>query len=103
MKHIYKIGQVVTHIEKPNLIGVIVRQIRHGQIENTHTDDMVVLEDSHCDTMEEYNEPWYRILWLGSEKRTQLLQLRVELDCWITETIMYNGQESEGTLVPILN
>ena len=38
MKHSYKVGQVVSHVEHPELVGVIVQQIVLGMVEVEQSD-----------------------------------------------------------------
>ena len=46
-------------------------------------------------TEQEFNDPWYRIVWINDED-----SIGVEY-IFETPTTKYNGQESEGQLVPI--
>ena len=98
MKHSYKVGQVVSHVEHPELVGVIVQLIVLGFIvggscDNEQSDTCPPYEHDDDITEQEYNDPWYRIVWINEHNDSDHM--------FETPTTKYNGQESEGQLVPI--
>lgn len=95
MKHSYKVGQVVSHVEHLELVGVIVQQIVLGMVEVEQSDVCPPYEQCDDMTEQEFNDPWYRIVWINDED-----SIGVEY-IFETPTTKYNGQESEGQLVPI--
>ena len=104
MKHSYKIGQIVSHREYPNTRGIIVQQIVlrfmvGGCINGNELSDTCppYEQDDDC-TEQEYNDPWYRIVWITDEDDV-MIDTKV-IYRFETPTTKYNGQESEGQLVP---
>ncbi len=97
-EHQFQVGQQVTHVEHPDILGVIVDVGYLGQMEHMERDFDLTVEysddpefDTFADNEDEYYQPWYRIMWDEDELRHFITQSGKE----------YNGQESEGQLILI--